>query len=118
MERVHGLHAFPAPRRRADNAHSYPRTPSFTWRPASQKGGHYQFELATSQSFESDGTIVFKDTKVPIPAETVGKAVPVMTGSPYALWAHVRWMSKDGLVCDAVERAVRVQHCAGATPRT
>ena len=34
---------------------------------------------------------------MPIPAETVGRQMPWMTGSPYALWAHVRWMSKDGL---------------------
>ncbi|MDP9261895.1 MAG: hypothetical protein M3O89_08005, partial [Actinomycetota bacterium] len=88
------LHAFLL---RADEpiARSYPRTPSFTWQPASERGGHYQFELATSRSFQ-DGSIVFKDTRVPIPAETVSRQMPWMTGSPYALWAHVRWMSDNG----------------------
>ena len=90
-----GVHAFLL---RSDEpiAHAYPRTPSFTWQPAAERGGHYQFELATSRSFD-DGTIVFKDRKVLIPAETVGRQLPWMTGSPYALWAHVRWISDNGL---------------------
>ena len=89
-----GLRAFLL---RADEQvqHQYPRTPSFSWRPAQQKGGHYQFELATSQTF-GESTIVFSDPNVPIPAETISDQLPWMTGEPYALWAHVRWVSKDG----------------------
>jgi hypothetical protein len=68
------LHAFLL---RSDEpvAHEYPRTPSFAWTPTSQRGGHYQFELATSQRFQ-DGSIVFKDTKVLIPAETISRQLP------------------------------------------
>ena len=54
------LHAFLL---RADEPiiHTYSRTPSFTWTAVQRcTGGHYQFQLATSQSFQ-DGTLVFKD---------------------------------------------------------
>jgi hypothetical protein len=89
------LHAFLL---RSDEpvAHVYARTPSFAWAPSPQHGGHYQFELATSQRFQ-DGSIVFKDTKVLIPAETISRQLPWMVGQPYALWAHVRWVSDDGM---------------------
>jgi hypothetical protein len=59
-------------------------------------GGHYQFEISTSKSFQ-DGTLVFKDTNVAQPAETVPRQLPWVTGEPYALWAHVRWISANGL---------------------
>jgi hypothetical protein len=75
--------------------HSYSRTPSFAWKPSTEAGGHYQFEIATSKSFE-DGSLVFKDMNVQLPAETVPRQLPWMTGSPYALWAHVRWVSPSG----------------------
>jgi hypothetical protein len=89
-----GLRAFEL---RADEpiGHTYPRTPSFSWQPVAAKGGHYDFELATSETFE-DSSIVFKDTRVPIPAEAVARQLPWLTGDPYALWAHVRWVSNDG----------------------
>ena len=89
-----GLRAFLL---RADEplAHSYSRTPSFSWRSVALRGGHYQFQIAVSKSFQ-DGTLVFKDMSVAQPAETVPRQMPWMTGSPYALWAHVRWISKDG----------------------
>src|SRR5205823_12489668 len=81
------LHAFLL---RADEpvAHEYPRTPSFAWAPAPEHGGHYQFELATSPKFE-DAPIVFKDTRVTMPAETIPRQLPWMEGLPYALCAHV-----------------------------
>jgi hypothetical protein len=83
---------------RADEpvAHVYPRTPSFAWTPVKERGGHYQFELATSAGFQ-DSSIVFKDTKVDIPAETISRQLPWMVGQPYALWAHVRWISDNGM---------------------
>ncbi len=83
---------------RADEpiSHVFPRTPAFTWRAAGQPGGHYQFEISTSQSFQ-DGTLVFKDVNVAQPAETVPRQLPWLTGEPYALWAHVRWISGNGL---------------------
>ena len=89
------LHAFLL---RSDEpvVHQYARTPSFAWLPAPERGGHYQFELATSRGFQ-DGSIVFKDDKVLIPAETIPRQLPWMVGDPYALWAHVRWVSSDEL---------------------
>lgn len=82
---------------RADEpiAHQYPRTPAFTWSPVSEHGGHYQFELSTSQQFD-DGSLVYKDYNVQVPVVTVPRELPWMTGDPYALWAHVRWISSDG----------------------
>jgi len=81
---------------RADEpvAHQYARTPAFTWAPVSQQGGHYQFELSTSPQFD-DGSLVYKDNHVPVPVATVPRELPWMTGDPYALWAHVRWISSD-----------------------
>ncbi len=89
-----GLRAFLL---RADEpiSHAYSRTPSFSWAPVNLAGGHYQFQIAVSRSFQ-DGTLVFKDMSVSQPAETVPRQLPWMTGEPYALWAHVRWISKDG----------------------
>jgi hypothetical protein len=74
--------------------HEFSRTPSFSWKPAAERGGHYQFQLATSPSFE-DSSLVFIDNQVPFAAETIQRQLPWMTGDPYALWAHVRWVSDD-----------------------
>ena len=88
-----GLRAFLL---RADEpiVHEFSRTPSFSWLPVSEHGGRYQFELASSRTFQ-DSTIVFKDSSVPFPAETISRQLPWVTGDPYALWAHVRWISND-----------------------
>ena len=90
-----GLHAFllrpdePAQR-------FFPRTPSFAWTPVTaERGGTYDFELATSRSFD-EASVLFSYTKVAIPAIAIAHQLPWMTGFPYALWAHVRWVSKDG----------------------
>jgi hypothetical protein len=111
-----GLHAFLL---RADEpiTHSYSRTPSFTWQPVALQGGHYQFQIATSQAFQ-DGTLVFKDMNVSQPAETVSRQLPWMTGSPYALWAHVRWISKNGLKATPWSSpfGFNVQWAAGGVP--
>jgi hypothetical protein len=76
-------------------AHQYSRTPSFTWAPVTEHGGHYQFELSTSPQFD-DSSLVYKDSNVPLPVVTVPRQLPWMTGDPFALWAHVRWISADG----------------------
>jgi hypothetical protein len=91
-----GLHAFLL---RPDEAaqHYYPRTPSFSWNPVSAKGGTYDFELSTSRTF-NDASVLFSYTKLTIPAVAIAHQLPWMTGVPYALWAHVRWESKDGKV--------------------
>ena len=90
-----GLHAFLL---RADEPiiRTFPRTPSFAWNPVQRAGGHYQFQLATSQSFE-DSSIVFKADRLQIPAVVIPRQLPWMTGSPYALWAQVRWITNNGL---------------------
>ncbi|HVU76327.1 MAG TPA: hypothetical protein VHC67_02005 [Gaiellaceae bacterium] len=75
----------------------YPRTPSFSWSPVGAHGGTYDFELATSRSF-GGSSVLFDYTKLKIPAVAVAHQLPWMTGSPYALWVHVRWESADGKV--------------------
>jgi hypothetical protein len=91
-----GLHAFLlSPNEPA--AQYYPRTPSFAWAPVAQRGGSYDFELATSRSFD-DESVLFSYTKVKIPAVAIAHQLPWMTGVPYALWAHVRWESANGKV--------------------
>jgi hypothetical protein len=89
-----GLHAFLL---RPDETPQkyYPRTPSFAWTPVAAQGGTYTFELSTSRSF-NDASVLFNYTKVAIPALAIPHQLPWMTGLPFALWAHVRWESKDG----------------------
>jgi hypothetical protein len=89
-----GLHAFLL---RPDETPQkyYPRTPSFAWSPVGVRGGTYEFELATNRNFD-ESSVLFKDPKVTIPAVSVDLQLPWMTGVPYALWAHVRWVSANG----------------------
>jgi hypothetical protein len=89
-----GLHAFLL-RPDEEAQPYYPRTPSFAWNPVAARGGHFEFELATSRTF-SDAAVLFRYDKVAIPALSVDHQLPWMTGTPYALWAHVRWASADG----------------------
>jgi hypothetical protein len=89
-----GLHAFLL---RPDEAAQkyYPRTPSFSWSPVGVQGGSYEFELATSRTF-NESSVLFNYTNVKIPAISIAHQLPWMTGLPYALWAHVRWVSGNG----------------------
>ena len=73
----------------------FARTPSFAWSPVDAHGGTYEFELATSRSF-NDASVLFSYDKLTIPAVSVAHQLPWMTGVPYALWAHVRWVSANG----------------------
>jgi hypothetical protein len=73
----------------------YPRTPSFSWSPVDVRGGTYEFELATNRNF-NESSVLFNYTKLTIPALSIAHQLPWMTGVPYALWAHVRWVSADG----------------------
>jgi hypothetical protein len=73
----------------------YPRTPSFSWSPVDVRGGSYEFELATNRNF-NESSVLFNYTKLTIPALSIAHQLPWMTGVPYALWAHVRWVSADG----------------------
>ena len=89
-----GLHAFLL---RVDEpvTRSFPRTPSFAWNAVREQSGHYQFQLATSNSFE-DSSMVYKAAGLQVPAVVVPRQLPWMTGDPYALWARVRWISDTG----------------------
>jgi hypothetical protein len=89
-----GLHAFLL---RPDETTQkyYPRTPSFAWSPVEVRGGTYEFELATNRNF-NESSVLFSYTKLAIPALSIAHQLPWMTGVPYALWAHVRWVSKNG----------------------
>jgi hypothetical protein len=89
-----GLHAFLL--RPDESAQKYyPRTPSFAWSPVDVRGGTYEFELATNRNF-NESSVLFSYTKLTIPALSIAHQLPWMTGLPYALWAHVRWVSADG----------------------
>ena len=61
-----GLHAFLLRPNEAPQPF-YPRTPSFTWNPQPRTGGTYDFQLATSKSFD-DAATLFSYTKLRIPA--------------------------------------------------
>lgn len=93
-----GLRAFLL---RADEAptDTFPRTPSFAWTPY-VRAKSYDFELATSKSFD-DSTIVWstdsRKTALTVPAVAIPISLPWMTGSPYALYAHVRAHTSSGV---------------------
>ncbi len=88
-----GLHGFLL---RADEpvTHVFSRTPAFSWKPV-PGADRYELELATSSSF-ADGTIVWTDATIRAPAASVSSALPWQTGSPYALYTHVRAWSGGG----------------------
>jgi hypothetical protein len=74
--------------------HSFPRTPSFAWTPV-RRAARYEFELATNQAF-SEGNILWSDEKLRQPVASIPLQLPWMVGKPYALWAHVRAIGKNG----------------------
>src|SRR4051794_34887977 len=75
-------------------AHEFPRTPSFVWQGVHEPG-KYEFELSMSRTFD-DSQILFHQGAIAQPALAVPLQLPWMTGRPYALWAHVRFVGKDG----------------------
>lgn len=87
-----GLHAFVY---RADEPvkadHTYALMPAFAWNPV-QGASSYELQMATSRAF-ADATTIF-DSKFASPVASVQKAVPWMTGHPYALWVRVRVTAK------------------------
>ena len=78
---------------------AFPRTPSFAWNPYA-RAKSYDFEIATSKTFD-DSSIVWstdsRKTPLAVPAIAIPVALPWMTGSPYALYAHVRAHTPSGL---------------------
>jgi len=82
---------------RADEApaHTFPRTPSFAWRPT-RGAARYEFELASRRTF-AEGSLIWASADLKMPTAAVPVALPWMTGSPYALWAHVRAITRNGV---------------------
>jgi hypothetical protein len=82
---------------RADEtpARTFSRTPSFAWRPV-RGAVRYEFELANRSNF-SEGSLIWSDTKLKMPTAAIPVALPWMTGSPYAIWAHVRAVTRRGV---------------------
>jgi hypothetical protein len=78
---------------------SFPRTPSFAWAPY-EGAQSYDFELATSKRFD-ESTIVWstnaRTRSLKVPAVTIPLALPWMNGAPYALYAHVRARTTNGV---------------------
>src|SRR5215211_2764869 len=81
---------------RADEApaRTFPRTPSFAWTPV-RGAVRYEFELATKSKF-AESSIVWRSDSLKTPTTAIPVALPWMTGSPYALWAHVRAFKRKG----------------------
>ena len=82
---------------RADEAptHTFPRTPSFVWKPV-RGAVRYEFELATKSKF-TDGSMIWRTDALKTPTVAIPVALPWMTGSPYALWGHVRAVTRKGV---------------------
>ena len=75
--------------------HEFARTPSFSWLPV--RGAlRYEFELSKNRSFTEAGTF-WSDEKLKTPAVSVPVALPWMTGNPYAVYARVRAITRDGV---------------------
>src|SRR5690349_14249401 len=87
---------------RADepNVDTFARTPSFAWSPYAGAIS-YDFDVATSRTFD-DSAIVWstgsRTTPLQVPMVAIPLALPWMTGSPYALYAHVRAHKAGGRV--------------------
>jgi hypothetical protein len=81
---------------RADEApvHTFARTPSFAWRPV-RGVKRYEFELATRSTF-ADANLIWTKTDLKAPTVAIPLALPWMTGTPYALWGHVRAVTRKG----------------------
>lgn len=73
---------------------TYPRTPSFAWRPVARTL-RYEFQLSTSGVFRDNG-IVYVNKEVKTPALSVPLSLPWITGKPYALYARVRAVTQVG----------------------
>jgi hypothetical protein len=75
-------------------ARTFSRTPSFAWRPV--RGAlRYEFELATKSKF-TDGSLIWTSSSLKSPTVAIPLRLPWMTGSPYALWGHVRAVTRKG----------------------
>src|SRR5918993_4217091 len=75
--------------------HEFARTPSFSWLPV-RGAVRYEFELSKTAAFTEAGTF-WSDEKLKTPAVSVPVALPWMTGSPYAVYARVRAITREGV---------------------
>lgn len=75
-------------------AHSFPRTPSFSWAPV-RGARRYEFQLAKTTTFQ-DGTIFWASSSLRSPAVALPLTLPWMTGAPYAAYARVRAVTDRG----------------------
>jgi hypothetical protein len=75
--------------------HEFARTPSFSWLPV-RGAMRYEFELSKNAAFTEAGTF-WSDQQLKTPAVSVPVALPWMTGSPYAVYARVRAITRDGV---------------------
>ena len=78
---------------------TFPRTPSFAWTPY-DRAKSYDFEVATSKSFDHSSIVWSTDSRkaaLQVPAVSIPVSLPWMTGSPYALYAHVRAHTRTGI---------------------
>jgi hypothetical protein len=82
---------------RADEAptRTFSRTPSFAWKPV-RGAVRYEFELSTRSNF-ADSAQIWTSTSLKMPTAAIPVRLPWMTGSPYALWAHVRAVTRKGV---------------------
>ena len=76
-------------------AHEFARTPSFSWLPVAG-AKRYEFELSKNPTFTEAG-IFWTDASLKTPAVSIPLALPWMTGSPYAVYARVRAITRDGV---------------------
>lgn len=75
--------------------HTFPRTPSFAWAPV-RGAMRYEFELSKKSTFDESG-IFWSDTALKTPAVSIPLALPWLTGTPYAVYAHVRAVTPTGV---------------------
>jgi len=82
---------------RADEApaRTFSRTPSFAWKPV-RGAVRYEFELSTRSKF-ADNAQIWGSKSLKMPTVAIPVRLPWMTGSPYALWAHVRAVTRKGV---------------------
>ena len=76
-------------------AHEFERTPSFSWLPV-RGAVRYEFELSKNPSFTEAG-IFWSNATLKTPAVSIPLALPWMTGNPYAVYARVRAITRDGV---------------------
>src|SRR5215207_8157492 len=82
---------------RADEApaRTFSRTPSFACKPV-RGAVRYEFELSTRSKF-ADNAQIWGSKSLKMPTVAIPVRLPWMTGSPYALWAHVRAVTRMGV---------------------